>query len=180
MGGSRRLRPCVFRQQPQWRHAPRPTSGALRLTHGAAARRLAGRGAGQLAGCPRGQRHLAGAHRRCGHAALHSRGRPDHPEPAGPVRSARWGRRVAVSARRAVPTGAGLADRATPGLPCACSRKGDQAAQLAWATPKERHAALPYPGTCRQGLHGRSPRAWRFNTTDFLPKSGSSAYSHKR
>ena len=55
-------------------------------------------------------------------------------------------------------------------------RKEIEAAQLALGHAKERHAALPYPGTCRQGLHGRSPRAWRFNTTDFT-KSGSSAYS---
>ena len=54
--------------------------------------------------------------------------------------------------------------------PCACSRKEIEAAQLALGHAKERHAALPYPGTCRQGLHGRSPRAWRFNTTDFYQK----------
>ena len=54
--------------------------------------------------------------------------------------------------------------------PCACTRKEIEAAQLALGHAKERHAALPYPGTCRQGLHGRSPRAWRFNTTDFYEK----------
>lgn len=38
-----------------------------------------------------------------------------------------------------------------------------------WAM-RERHAALPYPGTCRRGLHGRPGRSWRFNATDFKQK----------
>ena len=53
--------------------------------------------------------------------------------------------------------------------PCACSRKDIEQAQAALGHARERHAALPYPGTCRQGLHGRGGRSWRFNTTDFKP-----------
>jgi glutamyl-Q tRNA(Asp) synthetase len=29
-----------------------------------------------------------------------------------------------------------------------------------------RHATLAYPGTCRDGLHGRAPRAWRLRVPD--------------
>ena len=53
--------------------------------------------------------------------------------------------------------------------PCACSRKDIEDAQAALGHARERHAALPYPGTCRHGLHGRAARSWRFNATDFKP-----------
>ena len=53
--------------------------------------------------------------------------------------------------------------------PCACSRKDIEDAHAAQGHARERHAALPYPGTCRQGLRGRPARSWRFNTTDFKP-----------
>ncbi|MDD2608488.1 MAG: tRNA glutamyl-Q(34) synthetase GluQRS [Giesbergeria sp.] len=48
--------------------------------------------------------------------------------------------------------------------PCACSRKQIAAIQAAQGHAPERHATLPYPGTCRNGLQGRTARAWRFNT----------------
>jgi glutamyl-Q tRNA(Asp) synthetase len=51
--------------------------------------------------------------------------------------------------------------------PCACSRKEIEEAQTALGHAKERHAALPYPGTCRNGLRGRTARAWRFSTQKF-------------
>ncbi|MFN3436818.1 MAG: tRNA glutamyl-Q(34) synthetase GluQRS [Acidovorax sp.] len=54
--------------------------------------------------------------------------------------------------------------------PCACSRKDIEDAQAALGHARERHAALPYPGTCRHGLHGRVGRSWRFNVTDFKQK----------
>lgn len=75
---------------------------------------------------------------------------------------------------------AALDSLAAQGLayPCACSRKEVEEAQLARGHAKERHAALPYPGTCRNGLNGRSARAWRFNTTDFCQK-GIAAPSNK-
>ncbi|MBV7426854.1 MULTISPECIES: tRNA glutamyl-Q(34) synthetase GluQRS [unclassified Acidovorax] len=53
--------------------------------------------------------------------------------------------------------------------PCACSRKDIEEAQAALGHARERHAALPYPGTCRHGLHGRTGRSWRFNATEFQP-----------
>jgi glutamyl-Q tRNA(Asp) synthetase len=43
--------------------------------------------------------------------------------------------------------------------PCACSRS-----EIAQAQPARRHGELIYPGTCRQGLHGRPARAWRLRT----------------
>ena len=54
--------------------------------------------------------------------------------------------------------------------PCACSRKDIEDAQAALGHARERHAALPYPGTCRHGLRGRTGRSWRFNATDFRQK----------
>jgi glutamyl-Q tRNA(Asp) synthetase len=45
---------------------------------------------------------------------------------------------------------------------CACSRKDIQLALQAQGWQHQRHAELVYPGTCRAGLHGRAPRAWRF------------------
>lgn len=49
--------------------------------------------------------------------------------------------------------------------PCACSRKDIEEAQVAMGRTHERHADLVYPGTCRDGLRGRSARAWRLRTT---------------
>lgn len=43
--------------------------------------------------------------------------------------------------------------------PCACSRKEIEDAQ----GQRPRHSAAVYPGTCREGLHGKTPRAWRLN-----------------
>ena len=43
--------------------------------------------------------------------------------------------------------------------PCACSRKEIEDAQ----GERKRHSAAVYPGTCRDGLHGKTPRAWRLN-----------------
>lgn len=49
--------------------------------------------------------------------------------------------------------------------PCACSRKDVEQALAAQGRPRSRHGELVYPGTCRAGLDGRAPRAWRFRTT---------------
>lgn len=46
--------------------------------------------------------------------------------------------------------------------PCACSRKEIEAALAALGRRHERHGELVYPGTCRNGLHGRAARSWRF------------------
>lgn len=50
--------------------------------------------------------------------------------------------------------------------PCACSRKDIEEALIRQGTPRERHHAAAYPGTCRPecgGLKGRAARAWRFH-----------------
>jgi glutamyl-Q tRNA(Asp) synthetase len=44
--------------------------------------------------------------------------------------------------------------------PCGCSRKEIEAAQ---SQAVARHHATVYPGTCRQGLQGKTARAWRLN-----------------
>ncbi|WP_245178215.1 tRNA glutamyl-Q(34) synthetase GluQRS [Cupriavidus sp. AcVe19-1a] len=47
--------------------------------------------------------------------------------------------------------------------PCGCSRKeiADSLVHL-----RERHQTLGYPGTCRHGLNGKLPRAWRVRVPD--------------
>ena len=54
--------------------------------------------------------------------------------------------------------------------PCACSRHDIALALQQGGHAKVRHGELIYPGTCRDGLHGQSPRAWRFRT-DFYVKN---------
>ena len=51
--------------------------------------------------------------------------------------------------------------------PCACSRKDIEAALSAAGQTKPRNGELVYPGTCRDSLHGRPARAWRFKTEFF-------------
>jgi len=48
--------------------------------------------------------------------------------------------------------------------PCACSRQDIALAQAGQGVERRRNALLPYPGTCRCGLHGRPARAWRLRT----------------
>lgn len=48
--------------------------------------------------------------------------------------------------------------------PCACTRQDIARALEASGQPRERHGELVYPGTCRDGLHGRPARAWRLDT----------------
>jgi len=50
--------------------------------------------------------------------------------------------------------------------PCACSRKDIEDALAAQGRPRERGREARYPGTCRSGLHGRAPRAWRLRVPD--------------
>ncbi len=47
--------------------------------------------------------------------------------------------------------------------PCGCSRKEIEDAQALLGHTRERHHAAVYPGTCRDGLHGKTARAWRLN-----------------
>lgn len=44
--------------------------------------------------------------------------------------------------------------------PCGCSRKAIEDAQ---SMQPARHTAAVYPGTCRNGLQGKTARAWRLN-----------------
>ncbi|KWT84395.1 MULTISPECIES: tRNA glutamyl-Q(34) synthetase GluQRS [unclassified Variovorax] len=46
--------------------------------------------------------------------------------------------------------------------PCGCSRKDIDEALALHGEPHQRHGERVYPGTCRDGLHGKPPRAWRF------------------
>ena len=45
--------------------------------------------------------------------------------------------------------------------PCACSRKDIEDTWAIRGVEPTRHTTMPYPGTCRDGLHGRAARAWR-------------------
>ena len=56
--------------------------------------------------------------------------------------------------------------------PCACSRSDIAAAHAQAGRVPQPHQPLPYPGTCRSGLAGRTARAWRFNcekSYSFIP-----------
>jgi glutamyl-Q tRNA(Asp) synthetase len=50
--------------------------------------------------------------------------------------------------------------------PCGCTRKEIADSLARRHAPHERHATLAYPGTCRAGLQGRAPRAWRLRVPD--------------
>ncbi|WP_034387970.1 tRNA glutamyl-Q(34) synthetase GluQRS [Comamonas composti] len=56
---------------------------------------------------------------------------------------------------------------------CGCTRKELEAAWQAMGLDHERHLERPYPGTCRSGLHGKHPRAWRFALCAMLEKNTS-------
>lgn len=51
--------------------------------------------------------------------------------------------------------------------PCGCSRKDINQALARLGQHHERHGERVYPGTCRDGLHGKPARAWRFATEKF-------------
>jgi glutamyl-Q tRNA(Asp) synthetase len=46
--------------------------------------------------------------------------------------------------------------------PCGCSRKDIETTLQRSGQCKPRHGELIYPGTCRDGLHGKTARGWRF------------------
>ena len=52
--------------------------------------------------------------------------------------------------------------------PCGCSRKDIDTALARLGQRHERHGERVYPGTCRDGLHGKPARAWRFATEKFV------------
>lgn len=45
---------------------------------------------------------------------------------------------------------------------CGCTRKDIEAAWVQLGMAHARHIERPYPGTCRNGLHGKTARSWRF------------------
>ena len=51
--------------------------------------------------------------------------------------------------------------------PCGCTRRDIEQASASTGHAHQRHTEHVYPGTCRDGLHGKPARAWRFNTTAF-------------
>jgi glutamyl-Q tRNA(Asp) synthetase len=53
--------------------------------------------------------------------------------------------------------------------PCRCTRKEIALALGARGETPARHGELVYPGTCRDGLHGRTARAWRLRTDIPVP-----------
>ena len=57
--------------------------------------------------------------------------------------------------------------------PCGCTRKEIEESQALMGLNLERHKAAVYPGTCRDGLQGKSARAWRFNVQAWSAKRGS-------
>ena len=139
---------------------PRPLRA---LAHRAAARRLAGGRAGQLARCPRARRpwlvriedvdrHAASrapTTRSCASCAL---------RPASPT-----SRRSGSPAANAVPGSAGAARAAAPGLPLRLLAQGHRSGVARPGPERERHGELVYPGTCRSGLRGKAaaPGAFR-------------------
>jgi glutamyl-Q tRNA(Asp) synthetase len=50
--------------------------------------------------------------------------------------------------------------------PCACSRKDIELKLRAQGRERPRHGELIYPGTCRDGLHGKEARAWRLRVPE--------------
>ena len=51
---------------------------------------------------------------------------------------------------------------------CSCTRKNLEQAWQALGLTHQRHQERPYPGTCRNGLHGKPPRSWRFHLEKFI------------
>lgn len=51
--------------------------------------------------------------------------------------------------------------------PCGCSRKDIEQALAERGMAHARHGERVYPGTCRDGLHGKPARAWRFAASRF-------------
>lgn len=52
--------------------------------------------------------------------------------------------------------------------PCGCTRKDIEAAWQHLGLTQERHKERPYPGTCREGLHGKPARSWRFALEKYI------------
>ena len=79
---------------------------------------------------------------------------PDEPPVYQTQRRERYAQALAQLAR---------VDRA---YPCGCSRKDIETALLAQGIARPRHGERIYPGTCRDGLHGKPALSWRFRVTE--------------
>jgi len=64
--------------------------------------------------------------------------------------------------------------------PCGCSRKDIELALRERGLAHARHGERVYPGTCRDGLHGKPARAWRFATEKFQGDAGPLAWTDRR
>jgi glutamyl-Q tRNA(Asp) synthetase len=62
--------------------------------------------------------------------------------------------------------------------PCACTRSDIERALRSAGTPPARHASAVYPGTCRNGLNGKTGRAWRLDVARVLHDLGLPAVLH--
>ncbi len=64
--------------------------------------------------------------------------------------------------------------------PCGCTRRDIEFALRARGSPKPRGGELVYPGTCRDGLHGRAARAVRMRTSLGAPDDEAEIEWHDR
>ncbi len=64
--------------------------------------------------------------------------------------------------------------------PCGCTRKEIDEALARQGVAHTRHGERVYPGTCRDGLHGKKARAWRFAATKFQGASGPLRWTDRR
>ncbi|MGJ7486740.1 tRNA glutamyl-Q(34) synthetase GluQRS [Variovorax sp. LT2P21] len=83
-----------------------------------------------------------------------------HPDDV-PVWQTARGDRYAVALDRLIAVGLAY--------PCGCTRAEIDLALARRGVPHTRHSERVYPGTCRDGLHGKPARAWRFATEAFEP-----------
>ena len=77
---------------------------------------------------------------------------------------------------------AALAQLQAAGLayPCGCSRKDIERVLAARGLTPARHGERVYPGTCRDGLHGKPARAWRFAVERFQGAQGALHWTDRR
>ena len=137
------------------------------LAHRAAACRLAGGGAGQLAGRARARRALAGAHRGRRHAALPARHGRRHPAATGRARPACPTRRRSANRSAARPMRRRWQRLLRHGLGLPLRLLAQATSMPRWPRPAQaraRHEQAVYPGTCRDGLKGKPARAVRLRT----------------
>ena len=154
----------------------------------AAACRLAGRGTRQLARCTglerRPGRALAGADRGSRHHPLRAKAR--HRRSCGSCRTATWYRTRRRCTRPSDGIGMPSALTQLVGLDrayaCGCSRKDIEAALQARGIARPRHGERVYPGTCRDGLHGKPALSWRFRVAPAgpRPRTVTAAHRHTR